>query len=111
MAFDIGVAYKEDPDEVMAVMDAVGAQLQQDEVHGPNILGPIEISGLDRFGESEIVIKARLRTKPGTQWAIGREYRKRLKLAFDGKGIEIPYPHRTIYYKDETHIEKPDFTD
>lgn len=104
VAFDIGVAYKEDPDEVMAVMDAVGAQLQQDEVHGPNILGPIEISGLDRFGESEIVIKARLRTKPGTQWAIGREYRKRLKSAFDDKGIEIPYPHRTIYYKEETSI-------
>ena len=104
VAFDIGVAYKEDPDEVMAVMDAVGAQLQQDEVHGPNILGPIEISGLDRFGESEIVIKARLRTKPGTQWAIGREYRKQLKLAFDDKGIEIPYPHRTIYYKEETSI-------
>ncbi len=104
VAFDIGVAYKEDPDEVMAVMDEVGAQLQQEEVHGPNILGPIEISGLDRFGESEIVIKARLRTKPGTQWAIGREYRKRLKLAFDDKGIEIPYPHRTIYYKEETSI-------
>lgn len=101
VAFDIGVAYKEDPDEVMAVMDEVGAQMQQDDIHGPNILGPIEISGLDRFGQSEIVIKARLRTIPGTQWAIGREYRKRLKNAFDERGIEIPYPHRTIFWGDK----------
>jgi len=111
VVFDIGVSYKEDPDEVMGVIDAVGADLQQDEVHGSNMLGPIEISGLDRFGESELVFKARIRTKPGTQWGLGREYRKRLKLAFDDKGIEIPFPHRTIYYKEEINAPKPEVTD
>ncbi|MEM1002208.1 MAG: mechanosensitive ion channel family protein, partial [Bacteroidota bacterium] len=101
VVFDIGVAYKENPDEVMAVIDSVGADLQQDELHGPNIIEPIEVSGLDRFGQSEIIIKARLKTAPGSQWAIGREYRKRLKLAFDEKGIEIPFPHRTIFWGDK----------
>lgn len=98
--FNIGVAYKEDPDRVMAIMDKVGAEIETDENFGENILGPLEISGLDRFGESEIVIKARLRTKPGTQWGIGREFRKRLKQAFDDNHVEIPFPHRTIFYKE-----------
>ena len=62
------------------------------------IIEPIEIFGLDRFGESEIVIKARIKTSPGDQWAVGREFRKRLKKAFDQQGIEIPFPHRTIYW-------------
>ena len=62
------------------------------------IIEPIEIFGLDRFGESGIVIKARIKTLPGDQWAVGREFRKRLKKAFDRQGIEIPFPHRTIYW-------------
>jgi small conductance mechanosensitive channel len=52
---------------------------------------------VDSFGESEVVIKARLKTLPIQQWAVGREYRRRLKKAFDEKAIEIPFPHRTLY--------------
>lgn len=96
--FDIGVAYKENPDKVIEVIEKVGTELKENEAFGVNILEPIEIAGLDRFGESEIVIRARLKTKPGTQFATGREYRKRLKYAFDQAGIEIPFPHRTIYW-------------
>jgi moderate conductance mechanosensitive channel len=47
------------------------------------------------------VIKARLKTQPIQQWAVGREYRRRLKKAFDQRGIEIPFPHRTIYWGEE----------
>jgi small conductance mechanosensitive channel len=98
MVFDIGVAYKEDPDKVIKVIEKVGAGLQKDAVVGTNILEPIEVVGLDQFGQSEIVIKARLKTKPGTQFLTGREFRKRLKYAFDQENIEIPFPHRTIYW-------------
>ncbi|MBI2467997.1 MAG: mechanosensitive ion channel family protein, partial [Candidatus Rokubacteria bacterium] len=49
------------------------------------------------FGESEVTIKARLKTLPGQQWTVGREYRRCLKTAFDAEGIEIPFPHRSIY--------------
>jgi small-conductance mechanosensitive channel len=68
---------------------------------GENILEPIEIFGLDQFGDSALVIKARLKTKPIMQWTIGREYRRRLKKAFDERNIEIPFPHTTIYWGEE----------
>ena len=94
---DIGVAYKEDTDRVSAVMKEVGKNLQEDPEIGPNILEPIEILGVDNFGESEVVIKARIKTLPIKQWMVGREYRRRLKKAFDEQKIEIPFPHRTLY--------------
>ena len=101
MVFDIGVAYKENVDEVMDVMAKVGEDLINDEVFKERILQPLEISGLNEFGNSALVIRARIKTRPGEQWAIGREYRRRLKIAFDSNGIEIPFPHTTIYWGDE----------
>lgn len=105
--FNIGVAYKEDPDEVIEIIREVGTETQNDESVGQNIIAPIEIAGLDRFGESEIVIKARLKTKPGTQFGTGRVFRKRLKKVFDERGIEIPFPHRTIYWGEKTGALAP----
>jgi len=98
--FDIGVAYKENIDTVIKVIHKVGDTLQFDPDFKDQVIEPIEIFGLDRFGESEIVIKARFKTIPGQQWAVGREFRKRLKIAFDNNNIEIPFPHRTIYWGD-----------
>jgi small-conductance mechanosensitive channel len=101
MVFDIGVAYKENVDQVMEIMKQVGDELQNDEKHGPNIIEPIEVFGLDSFGDSALVIKARLKTKPVQQWTIGREYRRRLKIAFDAQNIEIPFPHTTVYWGED----------
>jgi len=101
MVFDIGVAYKEDVDQVIEIMKQVGDDLRNDENFGPNILEPIEVFGLDNFGDSALVIKARLKTKPIQQWSIGREYRRRLKIAFDAQNIEIPFPHITMYWGEE----------
>lgn len=108
IAFDIGVAYKEDPDQVINIINEVGTNLQTDALYSEKIIEPIEIFGLDRFGESEIVIKARIKTSPGEQWGIGREFRKRLKKAFDQQGIEIPFPHRTIYWGEKINTLKLD---
>ncbi|MDH5429497.1 MAG: mechanosensitive ion channel family protein [Nitrospirota bacterium] len=94
---DIGVAYKEDTDRVVSIMRQVGNELQQDPERGKKMLEPIEIMGVDAFGESEVVIKARIKTLPIEQWSVGREYRRRLKIAFDREHIEIPFPHRTLY--------------
>jgi hypothetical protein len=60
----------------------------------------LEIMGVDDFADSAVIIKARFKTKPIMQWAVGREYRRRLKLAFDEEGIEIPFPHTTVYWGD-----------
>lgn len=96
MVFDIGVAYKEDTDRVADVMMEVAEDLRSDEEYSGKILEPMEIMGVDAFSDSAVVIKARIKTKPIRQWSVGREYRRRLKKAFDEKGIEIPFPHRTL---------------
>ncbi len=101
IVFDIGVAYKENVDEVIKVMQEVGEKMINDPEYKEKIKEPLEIFGLDKFDDSAIVIKARLKTVPGDQWSLGREYRKRLKKAFDEKGIEIPFPHTTIYWGEE----------
>ncbi|HRT06984.1 MAG TPA: mechanosensitive ion channel family protein [Candidatus Paceibacterota bacterium] len=95
--FDIGVAYREDVDEVSRVIRAVGEDLQKDPAYKDDILAPVEVVGLDKFADSAIVIKARIKTKPVKQWRVGREFNRRLKKEFDRIGIEIPFPHLTIY--------------
>ncbi|HLC41220.1 MAG TPA: mechanosensitive ion channel family protein [Methylomirabilota bacterium] len=99
---DVGVAYKEDTDRVVTVMRDVAEELRRDPAYGPVILEPLEVFGVDAFGESEVTIKARFKTLPLQQWNIGREYRRRLKKAFDAEGIEIPFPHRSIYIGEAT---------
>jgi moderate conductance mechanosensitive channel len=101
MVFDVGVAYKEDVDEVMNIMQQVGDEMLNDEQYKDLIIQPLEVFGLDKFADSALVIKARLKTKPIQQWTIGREYRRRLKKAFDQQGIEIPFPHTTVYWGEE----------
>jgi small-conductance mechanosensitive channel len=94
---DIGVAYKEDVDGVISVLEEVGEGMRTDETFGPLILEPIEVLGLDSFGDSSVNIRVMMKTRPIEQWKIAREFRKRVKKVFDEKGIEIPFPHRTIY--------------
>jgi moderate conductance mechanosensitive channel len=96
--FDVGVAYREDVDEVMAVPKEVAAGLQDDPAFGADILEPLEMLGVDQFADSAVIIKCRIKTKPILQWRIGREMNRRIKKTFDAKGIEIPFPHRTIYW-------------
>lgn len=94
---DVGVAYKENTDRVIAIMKEVAEDLRRDADFADKILEPIEVFGVDAFADSAVVIKARLKTRPIEQWSVGREYRRRLKHAFDANGIEIPFPHRTLY--------------
>lgn len=102
IVLDIGVAYKEDTDYVSSVMSEVGKELQNDPAFQDKMLEPVEILGVDSLADSSVIIKVRLKTKPMQQWAIGREYRRRLKYAFDKKNIEIPFPHISIYTGEAT---------
>ena len=106
MVFDIGVAYKENTDQVMQIMKKVGDEMQADPEFGEKILEPIEVLGLEQFADSAIVIRARMKTRPIAQWSIGREYRNRLKKAFDAENIEIPFPHTTLYWGDNLEALK-----
>ncbi len=95
--FDIGVAYREDVDEVMGLIKQVDEDLRKDPDFSEDILEPMEIFGLDKFADSAVIIKARVKTKPIKQWGVAREFNRRLKRKFDEKGIEIPFPHLTLY--------------
>jgi len=95
--FDVGIAYRENVDEVIAVLKQIDEEMRRDEVFGKDILEPLEILGLDRFDDSAVVVKVRTKTKPIRQWAVGREFNRRMKQRFDDLGIEIPFPHMTLY--------------
>ncbi len=96
--FDIGVAYREDVDQVMQVLRDIDGQLRKEWPYRRLILEPLDIAGLDRFADSAVMIKARIKTRPGEQWRIGREFNRRMKVRFDELGIEIPFPHQTVYF-------------
>lgn len=99
--FDIGVAYREDVDEVIEVIKQVDEDLRKDPDYSEHILEPIEILGLNEFADSAVIIRARTKTKPIQQWGVAREFNRRLKKRFDQEGIEIPFPHQTVYFGED----------
>ncbi len=95
---EVGIAYREDVDEVVEVLREIGDGMQADEEFGPLILEPLQVLGLDSFGASSVNIRIRLKTLPIQQWAVKREFQRRMKRVFDERGIEIPFPHQTVYF-------------
>ena len=95
---DIGVAYGEDVDRVMAVLREIGEEIAADAECGAKMSEPFEVLGVHELGDSAVVIRTRITTLPGEQWAVGREINRRVKKRFDAEGIEIPFPHTTIYW-------------
>lgn len=97
---DIGVAYKESVDDVMIVLKEIGDEMAADPKFSSMITAPLEVLGVQDFADSAVVIRVMFTTQPVKQWTVGREFRRRVKNAFDAKGIEIPFPHATIYLGD-----------
>jgi moderate conductance mechanosensitive channel len=95
---DIGVAYREDVDRVMEVMRDEGRRMREAPEWGPLITEEITVPGIESFGDSSVVIRIVATTIPLKQWDVGRELRRRLKNRFDAEGIELPYPHRTLFW-------------
>ncbi|MBL8471821.1 MAG: mechanosensitive ion channel family protein [Rhodocyclaceae bacterium] len=94
---DIGVAYREDVDAALAVMRQVGQAMRASEEFGPRILDDIEMAGVEALADSSVTLRCRIKVQPLEQWGVRREYLRRVKQAFDAAGIEIPYPHLTVY--------------
>lgn len=99
--FDIGIAYKEDTDRVMQVLVELGRELRADPAFSSRILDDPEMLGVDSFDDSAVVIKFFIKTQPLQQWAVKRELLRRIKRRFDELGIEIPFPHRTVFHRYE----------
>ncbi|MCR4373874.1 MAG: mechanosensitive ion channel [Acidobacteria bacterium] len=102
---DIQVAYKHDTDEVVKVLQHVAEDMRQSDSHGPAMLEPLEVIGVEAFGESSVTIRIRMKTLPLKQWDTAREFRRRIKKAFDAAGIEIPFPQRDITVR---HLTAPE---
>lgn len=94
---NIGVSYKDDLDNVIKVVNAVGKGMGEDQVWGEKILKDPAFLRVDDFADSAVVIKIVGEAKASEQWAITGELRKRLKIAFDKEGIEIPFPQVVVH--------------
>jgi moderate conductance mechanosensitive channel len=105
---NISVAYKEDLDEVIGVINQVGQSLSEDPYFGTLIRDPLKVLRVDEFEESGIAIKVLGETLPIRQWEVAGEFRRRIKRAFDEQGIEMPFPSRTVYWGAgvETHVRQ-----
>jgi small conductance mechanosensitive channel len=97
----LGIDYDEDTDRVVEAVRTAASELTADPAHGPNILEPIEVMGVDDFRESSVTMKFRIKTVPLKQWEVGRELRRRIKRVFDAQGIRIPFPQMEVYLKNE----------
>lgn len=96
---EVPASYAADTDAVVRLIREVGADLRASDAFAPFILDDIEVLGVDAFADSSVTIKARIKTMPIKQWEVAREFRRRLKKAYDANGFEIPYPTRTLHVR------------
>ncbi|BDC42387.1 hypothetical protein PTKU15_56840 [Paraburkholderia terrae] len=95
--FEVRLPFSADIDEVTRMIVQVGADLTEDSRFRDEILGPIEVWGLDRFDANWIVVKGQIKTRPLQQWSVARAFNARLKLVMDRAGIEIPVPQMQLH--------------
>jgi len=96
--YNIGVAYKENVNEVWRLLDEICQEFKNDSEWGAQMLTTPEVVRVDSLGDSAVELKIMGDTKPGQQWALTGELRKRIKNRFDQENIEIPWPHSMIYF-------------
>jgi len=98
--FELSIDYAADIGKALELMRNVGAQMEAEPEFRAKMLDTIEVVGVDRLADSAVILKGRIKTMPGSQWAVQREYLKRIKLAFDAHGIAIPFPHLKLVAPD-----------
>jgi len=106
---DVGIAYRENVEEAFEVMRKVAGEMRASETFASKILGEFEIAGVDSWADSAVILRCRFKTVALEQWGVRREFLRRLKEAFDAAGIEIPYPHLTIYAGQDKEGKAPPF--
>ena len=103
---DVGVAYKEDVDRVLAIFRDEAERFFQDPEWKDKLTNPPEVLGVESLADSAVVIRTLFGTKPAQQWAVAREFRRRIKKRLDQEGVEIPFPHRTLYFGEPLRVVK-----
>jgi moderate conductance mechanosensitive channel len=100
---EVGVGYRVDPDAALAVMAEVAQAMRADPAWANRIAGELEIIGVERFADSAVVLRSRLKVVPAVeQWNVRREFLKRLKAAYDKRGIEIPVPQLKVFVENSS---------
>ncbi|MCC7079714.1 MAG: mechanosensitive ion channel family protein [Burkholderiales bacterium] len=94
---DIGIAYGDDIDTAFEIMRRVGAEMRTDPAFAPRILADFELAGVEKLADSAVMLRGRMKVAPLEQANVRREYLRRIKAAFTEAGIQIPYPHLTVY--------------
>jgi moderate conductance mechanosensitive channel len=98
---DVGIAYDEDIDRALGIIRDEAAQLATDRVWNLQLDGAPEVVGVESLGDSSVVVRTLIRTQPGSQWTVAREFRRRIKNRFDRDGVEIPFPQRKVHVRVE----------
>jgi moderate conductance mechanosensitive channel len=107
---DVGVSYDTDVDEASRIILEVATIMAEEDDYRVKFLDTPEIWGVENLGADSIDIRLVIKTLPGEQWKIARELRARIKKAFDAAGIEIPFPQRTVWVRNEAGAEAPGLT-
>jgi small conductance mechanosensitive channel len=95
---DIGVAYKENVDRVIELLADIARGFHSDPQWTDRLLDTPEVLGVQELGDSAVIIRVTIKTLPQEQFGVSRELRRRIKNRFDEEGVEIPFPHRTVYW-------------
>lgn len=106
---ELSVAYREDISEVKQVMFDAFERLKETP-HAVHILEPLDMQGVIGLGDNGVTIRVRIKTSAGQQWAVGRAYTEALKTALDERGIDIPFPQRTLWFGQPKNGEAPPLT-
>ncbi|CAN5898751.1 mechanosensitive ion channel family protein [soil metagenome] len=107
---DIGVAYGSDIDRAAEVIQAVADEMATEETYETLFLADPEIWGVESLTDDAVLIRLVVKTRPGEQWAISRELRRRIKLSFDREGIEIPFPQQTVWLRRDAGLAPSDLS-
>ncbi|MBN8294317.1 mechanosensitive ion channel [Rhodobacter sp. NTK016B] len=106
---DMGVAYREKTEDVKKAMFDAFEKLRTDPDYRDAIMGDLEWFGINAFGDSAVVMRARIKCVPGMQWGVGRAYNGVVKEIFDARNIEIPFPHQTLFLGESKAGETQEF--
>ncbi|SEG19021.1 small conductance mechanosensitive channel [Alcanivorax sp. DSM 26293] len=103
---EYGIAYRESIDDAIVQLEAAFEELKEGD-HKDNILAPMTVAGVTALADSSVNIRVVIKTTPGNQWAVGRAFNRLVKIYFDKAGIEIPFPHTTLYFGEDRDGKAP----